>query len=74
MPCIIKGVLYTAYIYIYISYILIFHIYVYNVYIITYMYPYYVGTPMQNDLIEFYNMVSFCNPAILGSVSDFRKV
>ena len=29
---------------------------------------------MQNDLIEFYNMVSFCNPDILGSVSDFRKV
>lgn len=31
------------------------------------------GTPMQNDLIEFYNMISFCNPNILGSISQFRK-
>jgi DNA repair and recombination RAD54-like protein len=31
------------------------------------------GTPMQNDLIEFFNMVSFCNPNILGSVNEFRR-
>lgn len=31
------------------------------------------GTPMQNQLQEFYAMVSFCNPGILGSPSQFRK-
>ena len=31
------------------------------------------GTPMQNDLVEFYNMVSFCNPDILGTVSEFKR-
>ena len=31
------------------------------------------GTPMQNDLEEFYAMVNFCNPNILGSVSQFRR-
>ena len=24
------------------------------------------GTPMQNELTEFYNMVDFCNPNVLG--------
>ena len=28
---------------------------------------------MQNDLVEFFSMVSFCNPDILGSVVDFKK-
>lgn len=32
------------------------------------------GTPMQNDLEEFFAMVNFCNPGVLGSVSEFRKV
>jgi hypothetical protein len=32
-----------------------------------------VGTPMQNELTEFYNMVSFCNPGVLGSPAEFRK-
>lgn len=31
------------------------------------------GTPMQNDLIEFYAMVDFTNPGILGSPEQFRK-
>lgn len=31
------------------------------------------GTPMQNDLEEFYSMVNFCNPDLLSSVSKFRK-
>jgi SNF2 family DNA or RNA helicase len=31
------------------------------------------GTPMQNDLEEFFAMVNFCNPSVLGSVSEFRK-
>lgn len=31
------------------------------------------GTPIQNDLMEFYSMVSFCNPKVLGSSSQFKK-
>ena len=31
------------------------------------------GTPMQNQLQEFYAMVNFCNPGVLGSPSQFRK-
>ncbi|KAK9808913.1 hypothetical protein WJX72_006358 [[Myrmecia] bisecta] len=31
------------------------------------------GTPMQNHLDEFYAMVSFCNPNVLGSPSAFRR-
>lgn len=31
------------------------------------------GTPMQNELSEFFNMVNFCNPNILGSLSEFRR-
>lgn len=31
------------------------------------------GTPMQNELTEFYNMVNFCNPGVIGSPSEFRK-
>ena len=31
------------------------------------------GTPMQNDLEEFFAMVNFCNPNVLGSVSHFRR-
>lgn len=31
------------------------------------------GTPMQNELEEFFNMVNFCNPMVLGTVVDFRK-
>jgi DNA repair and recombination protein RAD54 and RAD54-like protein len=31
------------------------------------------GTPMQNELTEFYNMVNFCNPNCLGSATTFRK-
>lgn len=32
------------------------------------------GTPMQNDLEEFFSMVDFTNPGVLGDVKDFRKV
>ena len=31
------------------------------------------GTPMQNELTEFFNMVDFCNPMVLGSKEEFRK-
>jgi SNF2 family DNA or RNA helicase len=31
------------------------------------------GTPLQNDLKEFYAMVDFCNPSILGSVKFFNE-
>lgn len=31
------------------------------------------GTPMQNDLEEFYAMVDFTNPDILGTPAEFRK-
>ena len=31
------------------------------------------GTPMQNHLDEFYAMVSFCNPGLLGTPSEFSK-
>lgn len=31
------------------------------------------GTPMQNELTEFYNMVNFCNPNVLGNLSEFRR-
>lgn len=32
------------------------------------------GTPMQNELSEFFNMVDFCNPGVLGSQAQFRKM
>ena len=31
------------------------------------------GTPMQNDLQEFYAMVNFTNPNVLGTQEEFRK-
>eukprot|EP00002_Diphylleia_rotans_P029425 TRINITY_DN5995_c0_g1_i3.p1 TRINITY_DN5995_c0_g1~~TRINITY_DN5995_c0_g1_i3.p1 ORF type:complete len:786 (+),score=126.90 TRINITY_DN5995_c0_g1_i3:409-2766(+) len=31
------------------------------------------GTPLQNNLSEFYSMVNFCNQGILGSSSDFHN-
>ncbi|XP_023233161.1 DNA repair and recombination protein RAD54B-like isoform X1 [Centruroides sculpturatus] len=32
------------------------------------------GTPIQNDLKEFYSIVEFCNPGILGSPSQFHRI
>lgn len=32
------------------------------------------GTPIQNDLQEFFSIVEFCNPGILGSSGAFRRV
>lgn len=31
------------------------------------------GTPMQNDLSEFYTMVDFVNPGLLGKANTFKK-
>ena len=31
------------------------------------------GTPMQNELSEFFNMVNFCNPLVLGTAADFKR-
>lgn len=31
------------------------------------------GTPMQNELTEFFNMVNFCNPGVLGTNAEFKK-
>ncbi|XP_041045854.1 DNA repair and recombination protein RAD54B isoform X1 [Carcharodon carcharias] len=32
------------------------------------------GTPIQNDLQEFYSLIEFVNPGILGSSSTYRKI
>ncbi|XP_046370032.2 DNA repair and recombination protein RAD54B-like [Haliotis rufescens] len=32
------------------------------------------GTPIQNDLKEFFSIVEFCNPGILGSSAAFHRV
>ncbi len=32
------------------------------------------GTPIQNDLEEFYAMVSFVNPGVLGEPDAFRRI
>ena len=32
------------------------------------------GTPIQNDLDEFYSMVHFANPDLLGSEKDFHRI
>jgi SNF2 family DNA or RNA helicase len=32
------------------------------------------GTPLQNNLMEFYTCVSFVNPGIFGSLADFKEL
>nr|XP_033789597.1 DNA repair and recombination protein RAD54B isoform X2 [Geotrypetes seraphini] len=32
------------------------------------------GTPVQNDLQEFYSLIEFVNPGILGSLSTYKKI
>ncbi|XP_062836241.1 DNA repair and recombination protein RAD54B isoform X2 [Anolis carolinensis] len=32
------------------------------------------GTPVQNDLQEFYTLIEYVNPGILGSLSSYKKV
>lgn len=31
------------------------------------------GTPIQNDLLEYYSLLSFANPDLLGDKAQFRK-
>ena len=31
------------------------------------------GTPVQNELLEYYSLVEFVNPKLLGSAAEFRK-
>lgn len=33
-----------------------------------------LGTPVQNDLQEFFALTDFVNPGILGSLSSYRKI
>ena len=33
-----------------------------------------LGTPVQNDLQEFFTLIDFVNPGILGSLSAYRKI
>ena len=33
-----------------------------------------LGTPVQNDLQEFFALIDFVNPGILGSLSSYRKI
>ncbi|KAG1649713.1 DNA repair and recombination protein RAD54B [Nymphon striatum] len=32
------------------------------------------GTPIQNDMQEFFSIVEFCNPGILGTYTGFKKI
>ncbi|XP_076344572.1 DNA repair and recombination protein RAD54B-like [Tachypleus tridentatus] len=32
------------------------------------------GTPVQNDLQEFFSLVEFCNPGVLGTPASFRRL
>ena len=31
------------------------------------------GTPIQNDLDEYFSLLNFCNPGYLGTKQDFHK-
>jgi DNA repair and recombination RAD54-like protein len=31
------------------------------------------GTPVQNDLVEYFSLINFANPGLLGTSSEFRK-
>lgn len=50
------------------NYLLWIHDYRYR---IVFLFP---GTPIQNDLQEFYALIEFVNPGVLGSLSTYRKI
>lgn len=32
------------------------------------------GTPIQNDLTEYFSLINFVNPGMLGSINEFRRL
>lgn len=32
------------------------------------------GTPIQNDLQEFFSLLEFCNPGVVGTCSTFKRI
>jgi len=37
------------------------------------MFSFYSGTPIQNDLLEYFSLIHFVNEGILGTSAEFKK-